>query len=297
MSPLLYGSGHPYASVQTPETLGKWTVKDFRNYYHKWIRPDLATILIVGDTSLAEIMPKLEQRLGGWRAVGPKPVKLPLPAPLRPDRPRIILGDQPGAESSIVSVVETGPARSDKDYDVFNVVNTVMGGNFVSRLNLNLREDKGWSYGAKSEVAEAAFLGGVSAAAAVQTDKTADAMREMDRELREIATTRKPTAAEIAIAKNAMLLGMSAELQDPSGALKLYRDVFQYRLPEDYWNNYVQKIQELKPEEVQAAATRLYRPNEFTWFIVGDLSKIEAGIRKLNLGEVMVYDADGKRAR
>nr|WP_294095675.1 pitrilysin family protein [Sphingomonas sp.] len=294
---MVYGPGHPYASVSTPETVGRWTVDDFRAYYRKWIRPDLATILIVGDTSLAEMMPKLEQRFGGWRAMGPKPVKAPLPPAKLPARPRIVLADQPGAESSLVSVVETGPARAAADYDVLNVVNTVIGGNFVSRLNLNLREEKGWSYGAKSQLTEAPLLGQISAGAVVQTDKTADSMREIERELRELGTTRKPTAAEIAIAKNAMLLGLSAELQDPGGAMNLYRNVILYGLPDNYWNDYVQRIDAFTPEQVQAAATRLYRPNELTWFVVGDLSKIEADIRKLNFGEVMVYNADGKRVR
>lgn len=297
MGPALYGPGHPYAAVSTPETLGKWTVDDFRAYYRKWIRPDLATILIVGDTTLAEIMPKLEQRLGGWRATGPKPVKTPLPAPASPDAVRVILADQPGAESSLVTAIESGPARNARDYDAQSVVNTVFGGNFVSRLNLNLREEKGWSYGAKSELSEAPLLGRFSAAAAVQTDRTVDAMREIDRELRELGTTRTPTPAEITIAKNAMLLGMSAELQNPSGALSLYRDAFQYGLPDDYWNGYVQRIEALTPVEIASAASRLHRPDALTWFVVGDLSKIEDGIRKLGLGTVMVYDADGKRLR
>lgn len=122
-------------------------------------------------------------------------------------------------------------------------------------------------------------------------------MRAIDRELREIGTTRPPSPAETDVAENAMLLGLTAGLQDPGGALNLYRDAYRYGLAEDYWNNYVQKIQALTPAQIDAAATRLYRPDEFTWFVVGDLSKIEADVRKLGLGEVMVYDADGKRVR
>ena len=295
---MVYGPDHPYAAQLTPAVAEQLTTDDFRAYYRKWIRPDLATILIVGDTTLAEIMPELEQRLGGWKAPAePAPVKPALPEPFRPAKPRVVLIDQPGAESSVLAVGHTGPARSDPDYDVLSVVNTVMGGHFVSRLNMNLREDKGWSYGMKSELGEASLMGMIGAGGSVQTDKTADALAEIARELREVATTRRPTPTEIAAAKNAMLLGMPAELQGPGGALVMYRQAYEYRLPDDYWNGYIQKIQSLTIDDIDAAATRLYRPSELTWFVVGDLAKIEAGIRKLELGDVLVMNAEGKRVR
>ena len=106
-----------------------------------------------------------------------------------------------------------------------------------------------------------------------------------------------PVPTEIAAAKNAMLLGMPAELQGPGGALVMYRQAYEYRLPDDYWNGYIQKIQSLTIDDIDAAATRLYRPSELTWFVVGDLAKIEAGIRKLELGDVLVMNAEGKRVR
>lgn len=294
---LLYGPGHPYALVSTPDKLERWKTEDLRTHYHKWVRPDLATILIVGDTTLAEIMPKLEQRLGGWRARGAKPVQPPLPAASRPTQPRIILVDQPGAESSTIAVLGRGPARSAEEYDLLLLANTVLGGGFLSRLNLNLREEKGWSYGANSGLSPHPLLGEKQVTTQVQADKTAAAMREIDRELREFGSSRLPTPEEVVTAKNAMLLGVGASLQDPGNALSLYREAQEYGLPENYWNTYVSKMREFAPEQVQAAAARLHQPSEATWLVSGDLSKIEADIRKLNLGEVMVYDAEGKRAR
>lgn len=296
-SKMLYGPDHPYSAVLTPEIVKNLSVDDFRTFYKKWIRPDSATILIVGDTTLADIVPKLEKRLGGWKAQGTAPVKPSLPDPAVPTRPRVILFDQPGAESSLISVAETGPARNAPDYDVSDVADTVLGGYFLSRLNMKLREEKGWSYGANSRLATQRLLGQLDIGTAVQTDKTAPAMREIERELHEIGSTRPPTGKEIEKAKNAMVLGMSAMLQSPDGALRLYRDTYEYDLPTDYWNNYVQTIQGMTTTQVQAAAKQLYRPSQSTWFVIGDLSKIEADIRKLDLGEVMVYNADGHRVR
>lgn len=296
-SRLLYGDKHPYAAVLTPDIADKLTVDDFRTFYSKWIRPDLATILIVGDTTLAEIVPKLESRFSAWKPVGPKPVKAELPPAVRPTKPRVILVDQPGAATSLISVAETGPARNTPDFDVLDVANTVLGGGFLSRLNMNLREAKGWSYGARSVLGSAPFIGELGVGTSVQTDRTADAMSEISREIRELATTRPPSVAEIQTAKNTMLLGMIAELQSPQGTASLYRDIERFGLPEDYWNTYVPRIEALTDAQIDAAAKKLYRPAELTWFVVGDLSKIESDIRKLRIGEVMVYDADGRRVR
>ena len=295
---MIYGPDHPYAAQMTPAIAKRVTVDDFQHFYEQWYRPDLATIFVAGDTTLAEIMPKLEQRLAGWRArAGSSPTKPPLPPVARPATPRVVLIDQPGAASSVIFVSHVTVARNDPDFEARNVAGTVLGGHFISRLNMNLREDKGWSYGAKSAVEGGKLLGTASAITTVQTDKTVDALREISRELREIGTTRPPTADEITAARNSMLLGLPATLQGSAGSLSKYREAYELGLPEDYWNGYVQRIQGLTTEQVGAAAKRLFPASELTWFVVGDLATVEADIRKLGLGEVMVYNGDGDRVR
>ena len=180
---------------------------------------------------------------------------------------------------------------------MFDLVNTLVGGSFTSRLNMNLREDKGWSYGARSELDAGRFLGRVSVGAAVQTDKTAEAMREIDREIRELGTTRRPTGQEILEARNDMLLGMPARLQGSGGVLGLYRTAYEHNLPDDYWNAYVPRIQALTPSQIESAAARLYDPSTLTWIVVGDLGEIEADVRALGLGAVEVVDVEGHRIR
>lgn len=294
---VIYGENHPYSYKANPENLGRWSVQQFRDYYRKWIRPDLATMLIVGDTTLEEMLPKLERRFGSWKAAGAKPSKPPLPAFKPASGPRVILADFPGAESSIITAVEAGPARSATNFEVLDVVNTIVGGNFVSRLNLNLREDKGWSYGAKSQVGQGKYMGLIEAGAVVQTDKTALALAEINRELTQLVTTRKPTEMEVQVAKNAMLLGSISNTQDPNDIFGLYRDSYQYQLADDYWDNYVARIEGIDVGQVRDATSQFFRPNEVTWFVVGDLSVIEEDIRKLNLGSVEVYDAEGNKIR
>jgi zinc protease len=292
------GVDHPYAARLTPETIGKLTTSDLRRFYAKWVRPDNATLLIVGDTTLAEIVPKLEKRLSGWRAPSePLPVKAVLPPAAKPQGTRVVLIDQPGAKSSIVKVLQAGGPRSSPDFEVFRVVNTILGGHFLSRLNMNLRERKGWSYGAASNIESAPVIGLIDAGGQVQADKTAEAMREIEREVRDIASGRPPTDAEVIAAKNALLLGMPALLEGPNGVKDFYAGTFEYGLPEDYWRGYVRRVQALTPDQVRAAARRLYRPSEMTWIVVGDLATIEADVRKLGLGAVEVVDASGNLIR
>ena len=294
---MLFGEDHPYARNLTPEVLKRWSAEDYRAFYQKWVRPDGATVLVVGDTTLPEILPELEQRLGNWKASGAKPTPAPLPEPIRPERVRIVLIDQPAAESSLIGAGQANIARNDPDFEVREMVNTVLGGGFVSRLNMNLREDKGWSYGMRAAQSSAQLLGKVEVGGSVQTDKTAQALKEIDRELRELGTTRKPDAKEIEVARNAKLRGLEGALQGPRAAYSLYRDLYRYHLPEDYWNGYFDRIESITPSQIDAAAAGFVDPDTLTWFVVGDLSKIEDDIRALNLGEVMVYNADGERVR
>lgn len=296
IAPMLeFGPDHPYAQSVTPELLMRYTTADFRAFHDRWMRPDLATLYVVGDTTLDEIVPELERALGGWRVDGTSaPDKPGLPAVVPNARPRVFLVDQPGAESTLIQLIQSGTPRAAADYDVKNLVSGLLGGDFLSRLNMNLREDKHWSYGAKASLTPE---GNFAAGAMVQFDKTADAMREIDREMREIASSRPPSEAEVQMAKNAMLLGLPAELGTNGKIMNLYQEASQYQLGDDYWNRYVPTISAITTDQAGAAAAELVKPGEWSWLIIGDLSKIESSVRKLGFGDVEVLDAEGKRIR
>ena len=298
---LIYGEGHaysnPFSGIGSEESVRSMSVEALRSFYHRWVRPDNATLLIVGDTTLAEIQPLLEQRLAAWRAPAESlPVKQLPPVPLQ-THPRIFLVNRSGAEQSLLFAVHLAPPRWDPDNIAFETVNTVLGGNFVSRINMNLREDKHWSYGASSALINAKGQRPFLVSATVQTDKTAESMQETLKELRELLGTRAPTDTEIHLAKNNLVLTLPGSNETSGEVASSYADILTYGLPDSYLNDFVGKVAGLTPAQLQAAATRLIHPEALTWIVVGDLAVIEPAIRKLDWGEVRVLDADGNVLR
>jgi len=251
-------------------------------------------LLVVGDTTLAQVQPLLEQRFGAWRAPAEaKPVKNLAQVALA-TKPRVYLVDRPGAEQSQIVAATVGPARADPDYIRFVALDTILGGNFVSRLNMNLREDKHWAYGAGTRLTDAIGQGVYRAGGSVQTDKTAESMLEIRKELTEVLTTRKPTEAELKFAQDSIAIALPGNNETSDEIANSYAEILTFGLKDSFWNDYVGEVTSLTTAEVNKSAPRLIHPDALTWVVVGDLSKIEAKVRALNLGEVTVLDADGK---
>jgi zinc protease len=162
---------------------------------------------------------------------------------------------------------------------------------------MNLREEKHWSYGVGSGLVNAEGQGPFLVRAPVQTDKTAESVTEMLKELKDIATTRAPTDAEIKFARDSLVLQLPGSNETAGEVAGSYADILTYGLKDTYWNDYVDEVRAITPQKLTLAAQKLIHPDALTWVIVGDLSKIEPGIRKLNLGDVKVLDADGKVLR
>jgi len=298
LPPLLFGEGHAYSTAASgtgnEASIKSLTSAELAAFYKRWVRPDNSVLLVVGDTTLAQVQPLLEQRFGAWRA----------PAEARPAKnigevklaakPRVFLIDRPGAEQSQIVAATVGPARSDPDYIRFVALDTVLGGNFSARLNMNLREDKHWSYGARSRLTDAIGQGTYRAGAAVQTDKTAESMLEIGKELRELITTRKPSEAELKFAQDSIAIALPGNNETSDEIANSYAEILTFGLKDSFWNDYVGDLTALTTADVNKSAGRLIHPDALTWVVVGDLSKIESKVRALNLGEVTVLDADGK---
>ncbi len=299
LSKQIYGESHPYAYVGSGEeaVVAGITREDLVAFHQRWVRPDNATLLIVGDTSLAEIQPLIEARFGDWRAPQAKPPVKRIPAVAAAAKPRLFLLDKPGATQAIVAAANIAPDALAPGQEAMSTANTVLGGQFISRLNLNLREDKHWSYGASSGITRTRGPQVFMAQAQVERDRTADSIVEMQKELRDLVGKRPPTAAEVDAAKRADLLALPGSFETASQVAGGYADVIELGQPDDYYNRLSALIGEQTPETVAAAARQLVHPEALTWFVVGDLAKIEASIRKLNLGEVSVLDADGRKLR
>lgn len=298
---LVYGEGHaysnPFSGIGTEQSVSSMTTEELRAFYRRWVRPDNATLLIVGDTTLAKIQPLLEQRLAAWKSPsGPLPVKqLGVIAPQ--PKPRVFLVNRTGSEQSLVMAVELAPPRSAPDNVALETVNTILGGSFISRINMNLREDKHWSYGAGSGLIDAKGQRVFQASALVQTDKTADSMREMLKELTDLTGTRQPTEKEIRFAKDTLVRSLPGDNETSSQVAGSYADILTYGLPDTYLNDFVGEVEALTPPQIEAAGTELVHPEALTWIVVGDLATIETNVRALGLGEVKVLDTDGHIVR
>ena len=295
---LVYGEGHAYSNpasgTGTEEAVKGFTGAELGAFYKRWVRPDNSVLLVVGDTTLAQIQPLLEQRFGAWRApADAKPTKNITNVQLAA-KPRVFLINRTGAEQSQIVAATVGPTRADADHIRFVVLDTLLGGNFVSRLNMNLREDKHWSYGAGTRLTDAIGPGTYRAGAGVQTDKTAESMVEIRKELRELLTTRKPTEAEVQFAKDSIAIALPGQNETADEIAGSYGEILTFGLKDSYWNDFVGEVTAITVDDLNKSAGKLIHPDALTWVVVGDLSKIEAKVRALNFGEVTVIDPDGK---
>jgi zinc protease len=293
---LLYGPGHAYAlpltGSGTEAAVERMTRADLQRYHHTWFRPNNATLLVVGDTTLAELKPLLEKAFGRWQP-GEVPKKnLARVAP--PEKTVIYLIDRPGALQSEIVGAQLAPPRNSPESVALNLLQDVFSGTFSSRLNMNLREDKHWSYGVGSSLVPALGQRIFLSSAPVQTDKTAESLRELVREYADIAGPRPVTAQELKDAQAHETLGLPGGFETVSQLSYAYSTILQYRLPEDYYNTYTEKALALTPAQINALAARTVLPQQLVWIVVGDLGKVENDIRASNLGDVRRIDVDGK---
>jgi zinc protease len=264
-----------------------------RGFHRDWIRPDNGSLVVVGDITLRELKPLLEKHFGGWHAPEAALPRKNLASVALPGKPRIYLMDRPGAEQSVIIAGHLAAPFNAEEKIPLDTLNAILGGQFTSRLNMNLREDKHWAYGARSVLRDAKGQQPFMAYAPVQTDKTADSMREILRELSDLRGKRPPTDAELAAARNSLVLSLPGDHETNAAISSTIGQVVAFNLPDDYYNRYVSRVQALTPDAVEKTATQLLRPDALTWVIVGDLAKIEAQVRALDFGEVQVLDANG----
>lgn len=291
---LMYGQGHVYARTAngTEDAVGRMTRTDLANYHATWFKPNNATLLVVGDTTLAEITPMLEKTFGGWKGGEvPKKVIATVPAP---GKPLVYLIDRPGALQSVIVGAQLAPPRNSPESLPLEIVNDVFGGTFSSRINMNLREDKHWSYGVRSLLQPAVGQRTFMSISPVQTDKTGDALKELVREYKGVAGERQITGAELKFAQDNRTLRLPGSFETAGQLGGAYTTIVQYGLPDDYYNTYTEKALALTPEQANALAARSFLSDRLVWVVVGDMSKVEKDVRALNLGEVRRIDADGK---
>jgi predicted Zn-dependent peptidase len=301
LPPLVYGAGHPYAipftGSGTEASIAALTRDDLVAFQRDWLRPDNATLVVVGDTTAAEVLPLLERHFGAWQAPAtPRPAKaLPPAAPAT--APRIFLVDKPGAIQSNILLGIATPSSEAPNRLELDTMNDVIAGTFTSRINMNLREDKHWSYGARSSMSDARGERPWLLSAPVQTDKTVDAMREIQREIVDFVGTRPATPEEVAKIRSRDVRALSGTYETNASVAAAIADIVAFGWPDDYVRTLKGRIEAQTDDGVRAAAREALVPSRLTWVVIGDLAKIEQPIRDLALGAVQVLDADGKPVR
>lgn len=290
-SRILYGKAHRYGTpmMGTAETLETFTADDLRAFYTSAFRPENATLLAVGDVTPDTVMPLFEKSFGTWKPAG-KAAPEQLPAVEQPAARQIYLVDKPGAPQTQIRIGWIGVPRSTPDYFPITVLNTILGGSFSSRLNMNLREQHGYTYGAASSFDMRGSAGPFFAAAGVQTDKTAEALKEFFNELN--AILEPVPAEELARAKSYVALRFPGAFETTGDISRRLEDALVYHLPDDYFTRYVQNIQAITAADVQRVARKHIQPGKFAVVIVGDRKAIEPGIRALDLGPIKLMTID-----
>jgi zinc protease len=292
---LLYGTDHPYALPFTgsgyEDGVAKLKREDLVKFHQTWFKPDRATMVVVGDTTLAEIKPKLESLFQGWKK-GSVPSKT-LKSVSQPAGTTVYILDRPGALQSVILAGQLAPPTANPDEIALDAMTQVLGGSFIARLNMNLREGKHWSYGSYAFVPDARgqrpFLG----YAPVQTDKTKEAMVEVMNEFKGIVSKKPVTSEELGQAQDGMTKTLAGQWETQGAVAGSIGEMVRFGLPDDYFETYTSKVRALKASDLDAIAKKTLSPDKMVWVVVGDRAKIEAGIKELNWGPVKYLDADG----
>ncbi len=296
LAPKLYfGEGHPYALPSSGSGLEASVAKLTRDDVAAWVKaslkPGSSTLAVVGDISLAELVPLLEKTFGSWAAgAGPK---VTVPTIELAKKPTVWLVDRPGSQQSIILVGHPALPTNNPDELAIEGFNIVLGGDFNSRLNMNLREDKHWSYGVRTFFGDAKGQRTFALLAPVQTDKTKESLAEVQKEVTELLGKRPTTVEEFDRIQADRVLKLPGRWETLGAVQGAVGAVLNYGLADDFFITYADAVKALTKASYDAAAKQVLKPQSLIWVVVGDRAKIEKGVRELKLGEVTVVDVDG----
>lgn len=295
MNKYLYGEGHPYSNPYTgtgyEKTVSKLTKSDIEHFYTTWIRPNNATIVVTGDLDMKVLISKLEKAFGNWEKADVPTITFSTPRVN--SKNTLYLMDRPESEQSVILAGNLIEKYGDVSQIALEQMVSVLGGDFTSRINMNLREDKHWAYGAGGFVmgtkAERPFI----VYAPVQTDKSAESVIEIRKEMSEFISTRPITQEELDKVKTNQILSLPGQWETNSAVNGSMVNIIKYDLPDDYYQSYDTKVRNLSLKEVKAISDKVIKPDAVNWFMVGDRSKIVEKLDALGFDAIIEIDADG----
>jgi zinc protease len=291
---LLYGEGHAYGTPFTgtgyAATLGKLTRNDLVTWHRDWFHPNNSTLIVVGDTTMEKLLPELEKAFGSWKQ-GQAPAKK-IDAVARSTGKKVYLIDKPDAPQSVIVAAHDSERGGIPEDLAIETVLRNFGGMSTSRLNRNLRLDKHWSYGTSGSLNNARGPRPFLVVAPVQTDKTKESIVEVQKEIAGVAGARPIAGEEFASIMRSQVMRLPGAYETLGSLTNAAIGMLTFGRSEDYYAQYADNVRLLTEANLNDAAKKAVHPDEVIWFIVGDLKKVEAGIRELNLGEVVKLDAE-----
>ncbi len=292
-SAIVFGAAHPYGRPLNGTEVSTAALNRDRiaQFYQAYYQPNTTRVLVVGDVTLAEAQALIAERFNSW-IPGDMPAVEEAAAPAAAPR-TIYLVDKPGAAQSVFRIGQVGVSRATPDYFALTVLNTILGGSFTSRLNQNLRETHGYTYGANSQFAMRKMAGPFLATSSVVTAKTDSSLIEFMKELRRIRDEAVP-ASELAKAKAYITLGLPSEFETTSSAAAQFRDLLLYGLPLDYYATYIPRINAVTADDVQRVARQYLDLDHFAIVVVGDRTQIASGLEALHEGPIVLRDLWGQ---
>ncbi|GER00173.1 hypothetical protein JCM17845_07960 [Iodidimonas gelatinilytica] len=264
------------------------TREDLQAFHSAWLRPDNATIFVVGDTTLAEIRPVLEKAFGDWKAPSTAKGTKTLNQVSLPDQSQIIIVDRPGSPQSLILAGHLAPPTGVDNNIAITAMNDILGGQFTARVNMNLREEKGWAYGAYTFMQDARGQRPFFVYAPVQTDRTADSMAELVRELNAITGDKPASDTELEMVVRNNVRSLPGQFETARNVLNAMLSNARFGRPLDYEESLKGRYEALGLGDVESAASEVLHPDKLTWMVIGDRAKIEDSIRALDLGEITV---------
>ena len=291
---LLYGKDHPYGMPYTgsgyEDTVNGLTREDTVAFKAKWLTPDNATLLIVGDTTIDEIMPEIEKAFKGW--TGTSGAKKEIAAAAASPKSGIYLIDRPGSLQSVIMAGHTAPPKADKMDIAIDMMNQLLGESFTSRINMNIREEKHWSYGASSYILDTLGERPFIVQTSVQSDKTKEAVSEILKEIKDILAEKPITEEEYSKVLKNKVLELPGRWETMDAIQGSIIDIIHFGLPDSYYETYARTLKAQTLGDLSAAAKATLKPDNIIWVIVGDVEKIEPGLKELGLGEIEKIEID-----
>ncbi|WP_210431064.1 M16 family metallopeptidase [Iodidimonas gelatinilytica] len=292
LPPIMYGKdnayGIPFTGTGTIDAVMSMTREDLQAFHSAWLRPDNATIFVVGDTTLAEIRPVLEKAFGDWKAPSTAKGTKTLNQVSLPDQSQIIIVDRPGSPQSLILAGHLAPPTGVDNNIAITAMNDILGGQFTARVNMNLREEKGWAYGAYTFMQDARGQRPFFVYAPVQTDRTADSMAELVRELNAITGDKPASDTELEMVVRNNVRSLPGQFETARNVLNAMLSNARFGRPLDYEESLKGRYEALGLGDVESAASEVLHPDKLTWMVIGDRAKIEDSIRALDLGEITV---------